>query len=147
MALTIALFASLTGYAQHDQPSVELSSFNVQPSNRSITVAWSTATETGNQGFEIHRSGATDTAVFQPIASYLTDPELTGMGTSSSGRSYAFTDNDATLIPGTYCYRLISISHPEFTCCRWMQVVKQSRWSSLSADRSVALRVEDNSEF
>jgi hypothetical protein len=52
-----------------------------------------------------------DQPEFKAIASYLNDGGLVGMGTSPSGKSYGYLDNDPTLRGGKYyVYRLVDVS-------------------------------------
>jgi hypothetical protein len=93
---------------------IELASFGASVAERSVQLDWRTASEDHNAGFVIERAELStpyDKTDFQPIASYLTNSELTGMGTSPSGRSYLYTDNDASLRSDKiYVYRLVDVS-------------------------------------
>src|SRR4051812_7290350 len=71
--LTAMLFVMIVAPTGASAQGTELASFSVSPGDHSINLAWRTAAESNNAGFEIHRSGANDTASFKAIASYLTD--------------------------------------------------------------------------
>jgi hypothetical protein len=86
---------------------VELTSFVVTSSNSTATLAWKTATEVNNYGFEIERRQtaqrvelSTDWAKVGFVA---------GAGTSNSPRNYSYTDNN--LSPGSYAYRLKQVDN------------------------------------
>ncbi|GJQ62127.1 MAG: hypothetical protein SCALA702_11800 [Melioribacteraceae bacterium] len=75
---------------------VELSSFAANVVGETIQLAWETATETNNKGFEVERSE--DNAKFTKVG------YIDGNGTTSEKQSYTFTDHHA--VSGTYYYRL-----------------------------------------
>jgi hypothetical protein len=81
---------------------VELTSFSASIKNKAVNLAWQTATEVNNYGFEIERS---------VISGQLSEWEkigfVEGNGNSNSPKYYNFTDNTAT--PGKYAYRLKQI--------------------------------------
>ncbi len=74
---------------------VELTSFTASVNEKNVTLNWTTATETNNQGFEIERNSGNG---FQNIG------YVAGFGTSAEPHSYSFID--ASLNEGTYSYRL-----------------------------------------
>jgi hypothetical protein len=78
---------------------VELSSFSAQPHSNSITLEWTTKTETNNYGFDVERSN--DGKEFEAIKF------IKGFGNTSVPQSYSFTDKE--LLVGKYCYRLKQI--------------------------------------
>lgn len=75
---------------------VSLTSFNAKANLQNIELAWATASESNNSHFEVLRSG--DGKIFSKIG------EVKGAGTSSTAKSYAFTDKDA--LPGVSYYQL-----------------------------------------
>ncbi|GJQ63062.1 MAG: hypothetical protein SCALA702_21150 [Melioribacteraceae bacterium] len=75
---------------------VELSSFAANVVGETIQLAWETATETNNKGFEVERSE--DGESFTKVG------YMDGNGTTSEKQSYTFTDHHA--VSGTYYYRL-----------------------------------------
>jgi hypothetical protein len=89
---------------------VELSSFNVSSRNSNAFLSWRTAAEVDNTGFEVQRSRLDSN--FTTISSYLNNPGLAGLGTTSYGKSYNFIDGaDGALVAGeTYLYRLVDVS-------------------------------------
>lgn len=79
---------------------VELSSFTASANENSVTLNWSTATETNNSGFSIERKSAVDErwveAGFVP-----------GFGTTTERKSYSYTDENLNI--GSYSFRLKQI--------------------------------------
>jgi hypothetical protein len=90
---------------------VELSSFTASAENTTATLAWKTATETNNYGFNIERR------VVETVSSKSQNTTINwekigfvaGNGTSSSAHSYSYTD--ASISSGTYAYRLKQIDN------------------------------------
>jgi hypothetical protein len=76
---------------------VELSSFSGSVKANSITLSWTTATETNNRGFEIQRKN-------ENINTWLTIGFVQGKGTTAGIQSYSFIDEN--LSSGKYSYRL-----------------------------------------
>ncbi len=96
----------LTG-VDHSLP-VQATDFVATTDIGSVTLSWKTQSELENAGFNILREepGASN---FKLISSYTNDDSLKGLGTSSTGRSYDFTDNK--VISGdTYTYKVQSVS-------------------------------------
>jgi hypothetical protein len=88
---------------------VELSSYWARTSGQSVTIKWTTASEVENAGFEIFRAPKGN-GEFQKVASYVSNGDLAGLGTSSAGRNYSYIDNGFDLRPGTsYLYQLVSV--------------------------------------
>ena len=84
---------------------VELSSFSASVIGSTVKLNWRTETEVNNYGFEILRQGHTSTSLS------VTDWEkigfVEGYGNSNSPKDYSFTD--ASVLSGTYSYRLKQI--------------------------------------
>jgi hypothetical protein len=79
---------------------VELTSFNAYLKSTTVSLSWNTATELNNFGFEIERrSGNGDWTTVGFVA---------GHGTSSSPKSYSFSD-DVSSLHGAISYRLKQI--------------------------------------
>ena len=76
---------------------VELSSFTASANSNSVTLNWSTATETNNSGFSIERKTPMDERWNE--VGY-----VPGFGTTTEIKSYSFTDENLQM--GTYSYRL-----------------------------------------
>ena len=74
---------------------VELTSFIAVLTGGIITLSWSTATETNNQGFQIERSNGGEFTSVGYVA---------GHGTTTETQNYIFTDRDVPV--GSYSYRL-----------------------------------------
>ena len=81
---------------------VELTSFTASVSRFTTVLAWKTATEVNNAGFEIERQPVT-TQQWTKIGS------VAGAGTSNVMHNYSYTDNVGTA--GTYSYRLKQIDN------------------------------------
>ena len=95
--------------------AVQATDFVAAANTGSVTISWKTQSEVNNAGFDILRK---DSAIsdfgsrisnWKLIASYTTDDSLRGLGTSSTGRSYDFTDDHVTS-GATYRYKIESIS-------------------------------------
>jgi len=79
---------------------VELTSFAATVGDGNVTLNWSTATETNNQGFDVERNSGNG---FKKIGF------VAGFGTSTEIHSYTYTDN--SLQEGTYTYRLKQVDY------------------------------------
>jgi hypothetical protein len=79
---------------------VELTSFNAAVTGNNVGLAWTTATETNNSGFEVQRYSDN---TWQKIGF------VSGSGTSTDFNSYSFSDNN--LNPGNYIYRLRQVDY------------------------------------
>ena len=76
---------------------VELSSFTAAADENSVTLNWSTATETNNSGFTIERKTPLDER-WKEVGF------VPGFGTTTERMSYSFTDENLNM--GSYSYRL-----------------------------------------
>jgi hypothetical protein len=96
-------------WVSDDNPlAVQAVDFLVATSDGTVKLSWKTQSEVGNLGFNILREDP-GTDMFKLIASYTSDNELRGLGTSSTGESYNFADNK--VISGkTYQYKVQSVS-------------------------------------
>ena len=83
-----------------DLNAVELTSFSASVLSSGVRLSWSTATELNNLGFEIQKKGSSN-------AEYLSISFVTGNGTTTDAKTYAFTD--VNILPGSYLYRLKQI--------------------------------------
>jgi hypothetical protein len=79
---------------------VELASFTAASDENSVTLNWSTATETNNSGFVIERKTALDER-WKEVGF------VPGFGTTSERKSYSFTDENLTM--DSYSYRIKQI--------------------------------------
>ena len=79
---------------------VELASFTAASNENSVTLNWSTATETNNSGFSIERKTSRD-EVWNEIGF------VPGFGTTTERMNYNFTDENLNM--GSYSYRLKQI--------------------------------------
>jgi len=106
-AITTAFSEFSLGSNSSDNPlPVELVSFRGTPTAQGVQLAWQTATELNNAGFEVRRKTAG--ADFVNIASYRFDPSLRGKGTTNTSTTYTFLDADVE-VGKTYTYRLRSV--------------------------------------
>ncbi len=78
---------------------VELTSLTVTASGNNVLLAWSTATETNNRGFEVQRKTLGE--------NFSTAGFIEGKGTTTKTQNYSFTDS--RLAVGKYTYRLKQI--------------------------------------
>ncbi len=85
---------------------VELVSWTATPGNGVVKLAWETASELNNAGFEIYRSTKKDSD-FRLIASYQTNESLRPRGQQSG--KYALNDNQV-INTRTYYYKLADVS-------------------------------------
>lgn len=79
--------------------SVELSAFTATTTTDSVTIKWSTATETNNLGFNIYRSETKDGKYIKLNARL-----IEGAGTDATPHDYSFTDDDVVLDKTYYYY-------------------------------------------
>ncbi len=75
---------------------ISLLTFNATPQSQTVTLNWSTASETNNAYFLLERSA--NGAVFTELAT------IPGAGNSAERRDYSYTDRAP--LPGTNYYRL-----------------------------------------
>ena len=87
---------------------VELTSFTASAKDGSVTLYWTTATETNNHGFEIQRTHLSPRSIkggkeggWEKIG------YMAGYGTTTEARAYSYTDSKVAA--GTYTYRLKQI--------------------------------------
>ncbi|MGQ9643203.1 MAG: T9SS type A sorting domain-containing protein, partial [Ignavibacterium sp.] len=78
---------------------VELSSFTATVNGTSVTLNWTTVTETNNRGFEVQRKTSDD--------GFVTVGFVNGKGTTTQIQNYSFTESNLPL--GNYAYRLKQI--------------------------------------
>jgi hypothetical protein len=123
LAAPVVVQSGMSGFSEFtigggggvDNPlPVELTSFTGSAAANSVRLAWATASEKNNAGFEIRRqengSSASLTAQdkeMQTIASYQFDPSLRGRGTTTSATNYSFTDGGVES-GKSYTYKLRS---------------------------------------
>ncbi|HYF02644.1 MAG TPA: NHL repeat-containing protein, partial [Patescibacteria group bacterium] len=87
---------------------VELVDFSLKAAGKSVNISWKTASEVENAGFELYRSSGGENS-FKKIASYITDTELRGLGSSAYGKNYFFNDEDVAA--GEYWYKLVDVAY------------------------------------
>lgn len=94
--------------------AVQATGFSATANVGSVTLSWSTQSEVNNAGFNVLRedppqTGQASTPAFKLISSYSSNDSLKGMGTSTTGRAYNFTDNK--VVSGkTYQYKIQGVS-------------------------------------
>ncbi|MBN1407101.1 MAG: lamin tail domain-containing protein [Calditrichaceae bacterium] len=86
---------------------VELTSFTANAGNNSVTLNWTTASESENLGYSIMRGMAKD-GNYEEIDSYVNNKSLKGAGNSSTSLSYKFVDN-SVMNEITYWYKLVDV--------------------------------------
>lgn len=98
-------------YEYPSEIPVELVSFTINISGNNVTLIWTTASETNNQGFEIERQvGSRQSTVGNPpgsVAGWEKIGFVEGKGTTTETNNYTFMDN--SLSQGKYQYRLRQI--------------------------------------
>ncbi len=107
---------------------VELTSFNAQLINNSVSLNWKTATETNNKGFEVQKikNSKVKSKNEWEIIGF-----INGNGTSAAEHGYSF--NDFNLAPGNYQYRLKQIDfNGNFTYSKVLEVSVSPNSFSLS---------------
>lgn len=98
---------------------VELTSFTLSAKISSVELAWQTATEVNNYGFEIERR--TVNSDQSSVINWQKIGFVQGNGTTNSPHTYSYSDNVGTV--GTYSYRLKQIDHDgAFTYSQAVQV-------------------------
>ncbi|KAA3597651.1 MAG: T9SS C-terminal target domain-containing protein [Calditrichaeota bacterium] len=96
----------------NDAPlSVELNSFTARQIENSISLNWSTASETENEGFNVYRK--TGNGNFIQIASYKSHNELLGQGNSTFQNNYSFVDNSQLRNNELYTYYISDVETNE----------------------------------
>ncbi len=85
---------------------VELVSFNADLVGDKVRLNWKTATETNNNGFEIHRK---EMEQANQIHEWESIGFVEGFGTTTEYHTYSFTDNED--LSGAYLYRLKQIDY------------------------------------
>jgi len=86
---------------------VELTSFTSSVSNFTTILAWKTATEVNNAGFDVERKSVNNHQ--STINSWAKIGFVAGHGTTNAPQQYSFTDNVGSA--GTYSYRLKQVDH------------------------------------
>jgi hypothetical protein len=84
--------------------AVELASFTAKAGGAAVTLAWETATELDNAGFNLYRATAADGPYTKVNAAL-----IAADGEAVTGGSYRFQDEK--LLPGTYYYKLEDVDY------------------------------------
>ena len=101
----IRAYVSLSSNAVVDQSAnVQVTDFLPTVGPGTVVLSWRSLSEKNDAGFNLLRQFQGDTS-FTTIASYKTDDSLKGLGTSSSGKVYQFTDRQVSF-DSTYRYLL-----------------------------------------
>jgi FG-GAP-like repeat/Invasin, domain 3/IPT/TIG domain/Secretion system C-terminal sorting domain/FG-GAP repeat len=93
--------------------AVQATGFTAVPDVGSVTLSWRTQSEVDNAGFNILREDP-GTKAFKIISGYSSNDSLRGLGTSSSGQRYGFTD-DRVISGNTYRYVVECVSAVGYT--------------------------------
>ena len=97
-------------YTSDDVPlPVELSSFAAVSSAGNAVLTWKTEAELNNMGFNVLRSDSKE-GDYYTIASYMTNENLLGLGTSAVGKEYNFTDYKVSE-NSEYWYKIVDIDY------------------------------------
>jgi len=86
---------------------VEATDFAAKADVGSVRLSWKTKSEVNSAGFNILRKDP-GAMMFTLIAGYANNGGLKGMGTTSTGRSYSYTDSKVRL-GSTYQYKIQSV--------------------------------------
>ena len=105
VSASVTQFGQFTVSDASDLLPVELTSFTVTPSDGKVLIAWNTATETNNSGFEVERGTASGTQ--STVSDWSKIGFVDGHGTTNTPQTYSFTDATARI--GKYSYRLKQI--------------------------------------
>ncbi len=100
---------SWSNYADQSLP-VELSVWKATTSNGLVKLLWMTDSEIENQGFIIERSVDPKGKFWSEIASFATNPDLLGQGSTSSMSDYSYADTQVK-VGQTYSYRLSDVDY------------------------------------
>jgi photosystem II stability/assembly factor-like uncharacterized protein len=103
---TVGQYGSILKTVTGGVVPVELFSFTATANTKEVILNWSTATETNNSGFEIHKKESvvrSQESVWENIGF------VPGPGTTTETQHYSFTDND--IKPGKYQYKLKQIDY------------------------------------
>jgi len=79
---------------------VEMASFAAEQSGEEVALRWSTATETGNAGFDVQRRTASTETAWKTVG------RRPGAGTTSEPQTYRFMDTDVPYAADSVTYRL-----------------------------------------
>ncbi len=85
---------------------IELTSFTSSVHQNNVTLNWTTATETNNQGFEIQKQAGSKQSA---VGNWESISFIPGFGTTTEPKSYSFVDSK--LDAGKYTYRLKQIDY------------------------------------
>jgi hypothetical protein len=89
---------------------VELSSFSAETQKNSVTLKWTTASETNNRGFEIQKSRVSEwTPSGKSQSDWVTVGFVEGNGNTTERQSYIFSEKDLKV--GSYIYRLKQVDY------------------------------------
>ncbi|MBT3228822.1 MAG: T9SS type A sorting domain-containing protein [Candidatus Marinimicrobia bacterium] len=88
---------------------VELSRWIGTSDRGNVRLAWSTESEIENQGFAIERK-LVEEHEFRQIASYMSDEQLIGQGSTTKLTNYEFVDEDV-IVGQRYEYRLCDVDY------------------------------------
>lgn len=85
---------------------VEMAAFTATPSGTAVDLAWTTATETGNAGFDIERRVSEGPPEGASGGAWERVARVEGAGTTTEAQRYRFTDTDLPYETETIEYRL-----------------------------------------
>jgi len=89
----------------HEEPTaIELASFTAEANGGAVTLAWETAAEIDNAGFNLYRAASADGPWTQVNGAL-----IAAQGGPASGVAYSFLDQGLTA--GTYYYRLEDVDY------------------------------------
>ena len=92
---------------------VELSSWFASSAKGQVKLTWTTDSENENQGFIVERiqnSGDRSQNLWEEIASFTSNPDLLGQGSTSAQNEYSFIDKQVQ-VGKSYSYRLSDVDY------------------------------------
>ena len=92
---------------------VELSSWFASSAKGQVRLSWTTDSENENQGFIVERiqnSGDRSQNLWEEIASFTSNPDLLGQGSTSAQNEYSFIDKQVQ-VGKSYSYRLSDVDY------------------------------------
>jgi endonuclease I len=89
---------------------VELSLWKATSTQGQVKLIWTTDSQIENQGFIIERSGGHLDKTWTEIASFATNPDLRGQGSTTNQNDYSFIDKQVK-VGKSYSYRLSDVDY------------------------------------
>jgi len=88
---------------------VQLSLFTATLTNKGVKLFWTTESEVNNLGFEVWRAYE-ENGQYEPVSSYMNNPELIGHGSTTIRHEYSYVD-DFIVNGHSYWYKLFDVDY------------------------------------